>query len=247
MGDSCELSPKAHAFSTVLTAFVGSIVNGITSGALVAFMTGWISWLAVFRIIAGSLIALHHSFTSDYMLIPGGSSSIPAEEIELSQRREVTSSEGSVPGQGIALQGRPSLSDSLGCFSLCAIVDHRHKEALINTGSVLGMGAICAALLIKGAIKMHVAASVIAPYCIFAVIWAVASFRIVPVRDAGIKEWGIILDVLVGAFAGLFVAFIAFGLMTFTDDPESVSKSLNDYLASEDMEVWQKFVAIFPG
>jgi hypothetical protein len=50
---SCEqLSPSAAAFSTMLSAFVGSVLNGLFSGFWIAFLTGWISWLAVFRILA---------------------------------------------------------------------------------------------------------------------------------------------------------------------------------------------------
>ena len=60
---SCELSPQARAFSTVLTAFVGSIVNGVTSGGIVAFVTGWISWLAVLRVLTGALIGLYKAFS----------------------------------------------------------------------------------------------------------------------------------------------------------------------------------------
>lgn len=48
---SCELSPSAAAFSTMLSAFIGSIINGLCSGWLIAFITGWISWLSVVRIL----------------------------------------------------------------------------------------------------------------------------------------------------------------------------------------------------
>lgn len=37
---SCELSPSASTFSTMLTAFVGSVINGLSSGVLIAFLTG---------------------------------------------------------------------------------------------------------------------------------------------------------------------------------------------------------------
>jgi hypothetical protein len=48
---SCELSPSAAAFSTMLSAFIGSVINGLCSGWLIAFITGWISWLSVIRIL----------------------------------------------------------------------------------------------------------------------------------------------------------------------------------------------------
>ncbi|KAF2994934.1 hypothetical protein E8E13_001627 [Curvularia kusanoi] len=50
---SCELSPSAAAFSTMLSAFIGSVINGLCSGWLIAFITGWISWLSVIRILVG--------------------------------------------------------------------------------------------------------------------------------------------------------------------------------------------------
>ena len=61
----CELSPQGRAFSTVLTAFISSIINGLTSGYLVAFITGWISWFAVLRILGGALISLYQAFSPE--------------------------------------------------------------------------------------------------------------------------------------------------------------------------------------
>jgi hypothetical protein len=56
---SCEqLSPSAAAFSTMLSAFIGSVLNGLLSGFWIAFFTGWISWLAVFRILCVGIYEL---------------------------------------------------------------------------------------------------------------------------------------------------------------------------------------------
>jgi hypothetical protein len=44
--------PSAAAFSTMLTAFVGSVIGGLSSGTLIAFITGWIAWLSFIRILA---------------------------------------------------------------------------------------------------------------------------------------------------------------------------------------------------
>jgi hypothetical protein len=49
---SCELSPWAAAISTMLTAFIGSVFNGLFSGFWIEFFTGWLSWLSVIRILA---------------------------------------------------------------------------------------------------------------------------------------------------------------------------------------------------
>ena len=86
--DSCDLSPQARAFSTVLTAFIGSIVNGVTSGGMVAFMTGWISWLAVLRVLSGALFGLYQAFSSKYTILEQASREPPADE-EVPEERGV--------------------------------------------------------------------------------------------------------------------------------------------------------------
>lgn len=51
----CHLSPFDSHLSTVLTAFIGSIIAGVTAGFFVPFFTAWISWFASLRIL---LVAL---------------------------------------------------------------------------------------------------------------------------------------------------------------------------------------------
>lgn len=79
---SCQLSPSAAAFGTMLSAFIGSIINGLCSGWLVAFITGWISWLSVLRILAAGAYELHLAIqagtdfdaaSTKYQTIPMGS------------------------------------------------------------------------------------------------------------------------------------------------------------------------------
>jgi hypothetical protein len=71
---SCELAPSASAFSAMLSAFVGSVINGLTSGWLVAFMTGWIAWFALFRVVWGAVYILYRGVTNswapEYDLVP---------------------------------------------------------------------------------------------------------------------------------------------------------------------------------
>lgn len=43
----------------MLSAFIGSILNGLFSGFWVAFFTGWISWLSVIRILATGLYEMY--------------------------------------------------------------------------------------------------------------------------------------------------------------------------------------------
>jgi hypothetical protein len=48
---TCELSPRGQYLSTVLTAFSGSIIGGISGGHFVAFYTAWICCMATLRIV----------------------------------------------------------------------------------------------------------------------------------------------------------------------------------------------------
>lgn len=84
-------------------------------------------------------------------------------------------------------------------------------------------------------------------------IWAAASFQIGPVQDGGIKGLGLVADVLMGAFAGVFLAAPAFAVMmtaeqsTLTSGGFSTPETGQDsYLSCESVAGWQKFVAIFP-
>ncbi|KAK1751516.1 hypothetical protein QBC47DRAFT_434690 [Echria macrotheca] len=60
------LSPAASAFSAILSAFIGSVINGLTNGWLVAFMTGWIAWMALFRVLVGGLYMVVRSVTDSW-------------------------------------------------------------------------------------------------------------------------------------------------------------------------------------
>lgn len=58
---TCALSPHSQALSTVLTAFVGTIINGISSGYLTTFFVMWTCWFAIIRIFFVAIWALHES------------------------------------------------------------------------------------------------------------------------------------------------------------------------------------------
>ncbi|KAK4149483.1 hypothetical protein C8A00DRAFT_18832 [Chaetomidium leptoderma] len=62
----CNLSPAASAFSAILSACIGSVINGLTNGWLVAFMTGWIAWFAIFRVLMGALYLFYNSITDSW-------------------------------------------------------------------------------------------------------------------------------------------------------------------------------------
>ena len=127
---------------------------------------------------------------------------------------------------------------------------------LTNAGSAFGMGAMCAALLIKGAIELGLKWYFFVLYCLFMVIWAAVSFRFIPVQDGGVGGAGIVLDTLMGAFAGVFLAAPAFFIMRSAEQPtvsldgfetpKSGQASLNDYLSCESVAVWRKVAAVLP-
>ena len=119
---------------------------------------------------------------------------------------------------------------------------------LTNAGSAFAMGAMCAVLLIKGATELNLKWYFFLVYCVFMVIWAAGSFVFIRVQDGGVKGAGIIVDVLMGAFAGVILAFPAFIIMKNAESPdkESGQASLNAYLSCESVAVWRKMAAVLP-
>ena len=333
--DSCDLSPQARAFSTILTALIGSIVNGVSNGGTVAFMTGWISWLAVLRVLSGAPFGLYQAFSSKYTILEQASRGPPADE-EVPEERGVmlrhlsqeavskeTSDAQETPGSSYLsrhhtivkkLSGRitgdvtvlgwigwvytavyspivqalwlaenwtpasgalkivRAMGISITALSLTIDTKKRYASKLsdtrylgnpagvafklVNGFSAFGMGIMCATLLIKGAIDASLPWYVMMVYCFFAVVWAAISYQICPVQDGGIRGYGLLRDILMGAFAGLFLAAPAFALMLFAQEPtldsdgfsspESGPSSLHGYLSCKSVAVWQKFVAVFP-
>lgn len=45
------LSTQAHAFSTVLSAVIGPIINCLSNGYFAAFFTAWLRWLGTLRLL----------------------------------------------------------------------------------------------------------------------------------------------------------------------------------------------------
>ena len=128
----------------------------------------------------------------------------------------------------------------------------------VNSVSCVVQGAISATLLAWGAIQVNADSQlplpILAIYPIFSLVWAYVSFRLMPIRDGGRRRAaekhsaGYFLDVGVGAFAGIFLAFPAFALYmgskSLGDDGDD-NASLGQYFSCE-TQSWRKFSAIFP-
>ena len=324
----CKLSPQARAFSTVLTAFVGSIVNGLTNGAFIAILTAWISWFAVLRVLGGALIALYQAFSSTH---PGSANKSPdSDDVALEAQGAAAQGKAAqyVGKRHWLLEHRPrpqfalarkmygrlsedvtvlgwigwiytavyspivqilwladNWTDAKGslkivralAISVSALgltIDTKKRYAsrlrslkyagapasvafnLVNAGSAFAMGVMCAALLIKGAVDTGVVWEVCAVYSVLAVVWAATSFKNCPVQDGGIKGGTVVLNILVGTVAGIFLAVPAFVVMMVEEQQDLTSgrnsstvatgpRSLGEYLSCE-AAPWKKFVAISP-
>ncbi|KAK4169608.1 hypothetical protein QBC43DRAFT_351641, partial [Cladorrhinum sp. PSN259] len=58
---TCILSPRATYLSTILTAFISSIISGVSSGMFVPFYTAWICWFASLRIVLVAIWQLYEA------------------------------------------------------------------------------------------------------------------------------------------------------------------------------------------
>lgn len=66
---TCALSPHARALSSVLTGFVSTIFTGLSSGYHVAFMVGWVCWLAAPRNV---LVSIYQVYSASRLELPEG-------------------------------------------------------------------------------------------------------------------------------------------------------------------------------
>ena len=121
-----------------------------------------------------------------------------------------------------------------------------------NCGACLLLGVETLALLIHGAMSMKdVPTPLVVVYPIFSIIWAGASWMFLPPID-GARPSNLIAGVLMGAFAGIFVAAPAFSIWQGAKFAEEVGKSgtegmgLGEFLQCEGASVWAKFAAVMP-
>ncbi|KAF2002590.1 hypothetical protein P154DRAFT_593587 [Amniculicola lignicola CBS 123094] len=275
---ACELSPSAAAFSSMLSAFIGSVFNGLFSGLWVAFFTGWLAWFAVLRILAAGLFEFYITIKTgtninagddnqystigmnvlDVTGTQGGEGraahrSTGAEDEEaLSQpkqlQRTVTVfgwlgwawsalytpisqtiwiSVHITSGNGI-LQVVRALAIAVSALGLTYDYKQRYAASvgrkwgpwafvtfnMWNSTACLMLGAEAMLLLIHGALKSDssIPIPLLVIYPIFSIIWAIASWHILPPIDGARPGVNIFADVFMGAFAGVFVAAPAFAL-----------------------------------
>ncbi|KAF2651901.1 hypothetical protein K491DRAFT_605990 [Lophiostoma macrostomum CBS 122681] len=324
---SCELSPSASAFSTMLSAFIGSVLNGLFSGFWIAFITGWISWLAVVRIVAAGLYEFYVTAKSgtNYQAVNDKQyESLGMSMYAHAGSRTAEQSTGNTTATNIRARGSKSLFKmfkepertvtvfgwlgwvwsaiytpisqsiwlavhvgtddgavqlvralAIGVSALGLTFDFKQRYGAVlgrklgswafilfnvwNATACLLLGVESAVLLISGAVHIDFTPiPILVIYPIFSIIWAVVSWKIIPPIDGARPGKNILLDILMGAFAGLFVAAPAFGLWQsrkfdadaasngfFGEDAPS-GLSLGDFLGCEGASVLEKFAAIMP-
>ncbi|XPT01963.1 hypothetical protein M3J09_011087 [Ascochyta lentis] len=330
---ACALSPSASAFSTMLSAFIGSVINGLCSGMMIAFITGWLSWLAVLRILAAGAYELYLAFKAGTNLDAvdgtcyesiemGGSVIAAASSTDRSRDREVvipnslTTTTAAQPSKplhrswnpmlappektvtpfgwlgwtwsaiytplsqsiwlGVHMRSAPGLVQfvralAIGVSALGLTFDYKQRYAAAvgrrwgtwafvafnvwNAAACVLLGAEALLLLIHGAMAVErVPVPLLVVYPVFAIVWAVVSWRLLPPIDGARPGVNVFADVLMGAFAGLFVAAPAFVLWRnskFSEDylsngSEVSGMDLGEFLACEGGSFWEKFAAVMP-
>jgi hypothetical protein len=94
----CQLSPSASAFSSMLSAFIGSVANGLFSGFWIAFFTGWISWLSFIRILAAGFYEL-------WLTIKSGTNFNERKDVEYSSIGMFHLNQNPVSKDGVTVEG----------------------------------------------------------------------------------------------------------------------------------------------
>lgn len=321
----------------MLTAFIGSVLNGLFSGFWIAFFTGWISWLSVIRILAAGLYEFHLTFKAgkNYTAVEeaqyqsiglnmygsarpaAGAISSETGDEEARLANEIFIAEQNLQNNyhpAVAAQFQQQKNTTAGRRILHAIFKQAGRDVtvfgwlavhiptdegalLFDRGLAIGVSALgltfdykqrygaalarkwgswtfvvfnvwnstacfllgleALALLIRGAMNMsdHPIPLYVA-YPIFCCIWAGASWKFLPPIDGARPGLHIVADVLMGAFAGIFVAAPAFALWQnnkfdadtakmFGQDP-APGLSLGDFLNCEGASVLAKFAAVMP-
>jgi hypothetical protein len=117
----------------------------------------------------------------------------------------------------------------------------------IHAFSTLALGILSTIMLIVAVRQMPIPIFFIPIYVIFSTIWMVASFGMVPPFDGGMSPNSIpsfAAGLAIGIFGGAFTSAPAFGSMGMAASTPGVG--LEEYLKCEGVNVWEKFVAIFP-
>lgn len=289
----CALSPHARALSSVLTAFVGATLTGLSSGQHVAFMVAWVCWFASLRII---LVGIYQLYSVARLELPEGGEHFfkfldifhhhdlrkwsdgffrgaveeqvsflgwtgwayttlysPTIQVMWLLENWDKASTGLIFARaiGVGVAALPSTFDTRARYGralgrLCGRPAAWLFGALTaaSTVTLAGVAVTELGLAAKG---MGKSAWVAAIYVVFTLVWAYGSLVFASPHDdaKALRGWVRRLgDVGTGAFAGLFVAAPAFGIMMAAQDHPGMG--LSTYLRCEGTTWWQRMVAILP-
>jgi hypothetical protein len=117
----------------------------------------------------------------------------------------------------------------------------------IHAFSTLSLGIVSLVMLVVATIQMPIPIFFVPIYLIFSTIWMLGSFLIFPPFDGGMSPNSIATfaaGLAMGIFGGAFTSAPAFGSMNMAATSPGVS--LGEYFQCESVDVWRKFIAIFP-
>lgn len=272
---ACHLSPHGRALSTVLTAFVGAIITGVSCGINTVFWTGWICWFPSLRIVLVGIYAiLQVLFTGAYHGGSGDSSEADNDEVTVlgfpgwlfatcyAPVIQVMWLIGNRDRPAGALKVVRALGIAVTALPLTFDTKARYGEAfgkkygawfgvlfsLMTASSCLLLGVISSALLIKAVFELHLHWSIIFAYYLLTVIWAAVSLAVMRPTDAAESNdtiLKVIGGIFFGAFIGIFVATIPAYILLKLSS-NSPGVGLNTYLHCERVALWEKVIAVLP-
>jgi len=257
-----------------LTAFVGSIITGLSSGAYYAFMGASVAWFGTLRLLLSALWRLAEVFfgsipVRDEAYIEGldtpgfwawlswSWSAIWSPVIQtlwlVENWKEVSGGVEMVRGFGLLMSAYSLTIHTFDHYKL-----NLSKKlgswmvlpfACLTALSCLTLGTLSVIELLHGLIKLHPTNEgtiFIIAWCSFLQLTGCMSLMFAnPGGDPPEKTWsGVLAGFFAGAFAGLFIATPAYVLMT--DAPKSPGSSLDIYLRCKSVSLWKKLVAVVP-
>jgi hypothetical protein len=123
----------------------------------------------------------------------------------------------------------------------------RQTFTIIHAFSTLILGVIAVIMLTVGVIQMKGVPLFFIPVVIFfSFVWMFGSFLLFPPMDGGMPPNSVLTflaGLVMGVFCGAFTSAAALGSIGFASTDGA---TIGQYLGCEGVEVWRKFIAIFP-